>query len=112
MSLRAELLRLGLRLSKRRAPIEPDIPAVRAGLERVKRIVPNPPRGTQARRIDAGGVRAIEVATPQSRRDRVILYLHGGAYSYGAPSHYRDFFWRIATAGGARVLGLDYRLAP
>ena len=112
MSLRAELLRLGLRWSKRRAPNEPDIPAARARLERVKRIVPNPPRGTQVRRLDAGGVRAVEVATPQSRRDHVVLYLHGGAYNYGAPSHYRDFIWRIAAAGGARVLCIDYRLAP
>jgi epsilon-lactone hydrolase len=112
MSLRAELLRLGLRWSKRRAPLEPDIPAVRAHLERVKYIIPNPPTGTVAQRLDAGGVEAIEVATPQSLSDRMILYLHGGAYSYGAPSHYRDFIWRIAAAASARVLCIDYRLAP
>src|SRR5262245_3453306 len=112
MSLRAELLRLGLRWSKRRAPLEPDIPALRARLERVKYIVPNPPRGTRARRVDAGGVKAVEVSTPNSRSDRMILYLHGGAYSYGAPSHYRDLIWRIADAAGARVLCIDYRLAP
>src|SRR5262245_34456723 len=112
MSVRSELLRLGLRWSKRRAPPEPDIPAVRTRLERVKYIVPNPPRGTQARRLDAGGVRAVEVATPQSRSDRMILYLHGGAYAYGSPSHYRDFIWRIAAAASARVLCIDYRLAP
>jgi acetyl esterase/lipase len=112
MSLRAELLRLGLRWSKRRAPSEPDIAAVRARLERVKYIVPNPPHGTQARRLDAGGVRAVEVATPQSRLDHVVLYFHGGAYNYGAPSHYRDFIWRIAAAARARVLCIDYRLAP
>jgi epsilon-lactone hydrolase len=112
MSVRSELLRLGLRWSKRRAPAEPDIPATRARLASVKYIVPNPPRGTRAQRIDAGGIAAIEVATPQSHSDRMVLYLHGGAYCFGAPSHYRDFIWRIATAAGARVLCIDYRLAP
>jgi|SRR5437764_1185003 len=112
MSLRAELLRLGLRWSKRRTPAEPDIAAVRARLLALKRIVPNPPRGTRARRIDAAGVKAVEVATEQSGSDRVILYLHGGGYNYGSPSHYRDFIWRIAAAGRARVLCIDYRLAP
>jgi epsilon-lactone hydrolase len=112
MSLRAELLRLGLRWSKRRAQPEPDIAAIRARLAAIKRFIPDPPRGTQARRLDAGGVKAVQVATPQSRGDRHVLYLHGGAYSYGSPSHYRDFIWRIATVACARVLCLDYRLAP
>jgi acetyl esterase/lipase len=112
MSLRAELLRLGLRRSKRRAPPEPDVPGLRALLVRVNRFVPNPPRGTQARRIDAGGVKAIEVASKQSLSNRVVLYLHGGAYCFGAPSHYRDFIWRIAASCCARVLCIDYRLAP
>ena len=112
MSLRAELLRLGLRWSKRRAGPDPEIASIRARLEAIKRIVPGPPKGTQATKVDAGGVKAVLVAMPQSRRDRHVLYLHGGAYSYGSPSHYRDFIWRIAAAAAARVLCIDYRLAP
>src|SRR5262249_48971462 len=45
MSVRAEILRLGLRWSKRRAAPEPDIAAMRARLDAVKWIIPNPPRG-------------------------------------------------------------------
>jgi acetyl esterase/lipase len=112
VSLRAELVRLGLRCSKRRAPVEPDVAGIRARLQQVKHIVPNPPRGTRASRIDAGGIKAVEVATAQSSNDRVVLYLHGGGYCYGSSTLYRDFLWRIAAAGGTRVFCIDYRLAP
>jgi epsilon-lactone hydrolase len=112
MSLRAELLRLGLRWFKRRAKSVPDVGEVRARLEAVKRIIPDPPKGTVATRLAAGGVKAVRVSTPRSLADRHILYLHGGAYIYGSPSHYRDLIWRIATAASATVLCIDYRLAP
>ena len=49
---------------------------------------------------------------PRSLADRHVLYLHGGGYVYGASVFYRDFLWRIATAASARVLCIDYRLAP
>jgi acetyl esterase/lipase len=41
-----------------------------------------------------------------------VLYLHGGAYVYGRPAHYRDFIWRIANVSGATMHVLDYRLGP
>jgi acetyl esterase/lipase len=112
MSLRAELLRLGLRLSKRRAPPVPHIPAVRRRMEEIKRFVPRPPAGTLVKRLEVGGVPAVEVARPQSLAGRHVLYLHGGAYNCGAPVHYRDFIWRIAAAAAAHVTCIDYRLAP
>ena len=112
MSLRAELLRLGLRWCKRRARPGPKVEAVRERLDAIKRFIPDPPAGTEVTRVDAGGVKAVQVATRESRGDHHILYLHGGAYSYGSPSHYRDFIWRIAAATSARVLCIDYRLAP
>ena len=112
MSLRAELLRLGLRLVKGRATPEPKIEAIRQRLERIKPFIPGPPKGTITARLDAGGVRSVRVAALASHPDRHILYLHGGGYAYGSPSHYRDFLWRIAAATSARVLCIGYRLAP
>jgi acetyl esterase/lipase len=113
MSIRAELLRFALRrFFKRRDNVMPDLAAIRGNLERVKYIVPNPPRSTIAKRVAANGVPGIQVVTPRSRADHHVLYLHGGAYVYGSPSHYRDFIWRIAEATEATVLCLDYRLAP
>jgi alpha/beta hydrolase fold len=40
------------------------------------------------------------------------VHLHGGAYLLGFPAVFRDFTWRIADVTGARVLCIDYRLAP
>jgi acetyl esterase/lipase len=47
-----------------------------------------------------------------SRPDRNILHLHGGAFLIGSPSMYRHITWRLASATHARVLSIDYRLAP
>jgi monoterpene epsilon-lactone hydrolase len=113
MSLRAEILRVALRsFFKRSALSQPDIATIRRKLDRIKRIIPGPSGDTRATRLQAGGVPAILVETAKSRNDQHILYLHGGAYAYGSPSHYRDFIWRIADAACARVLCIDYRLAP
>src|SRR5215813_7770626 len=76
------------------------------------RFGPRPPRGTATIALDAGGVPADSIATPASRADRHVLYLHGGAFYVGSPALYRDFTWRIADAARARVLCIDYRLAP
>jgi len=50
--------------------------------------------------------------TPGVEHDRVVLYLHGGAYVLGSAHVYREMTSRIARAARARTLVLDYRLAP
>src|SRR5262249_5103949 len=71
-----------------------------------------PPRGTEVIPIDAGGVKAEWITTPRSLDNRCVLHLHGGAFVFGFPALFRDFTWRIADAASARVLCIDYRLAP
>jgi monoterpene epsilon-lactone hydrolase len=113
MSLRAEILRVAVRLFfKRGALSQPNIATIRRKLDGIKRIIPGPSRHTRATRLQAGGVPAVRIETKKSRPDRHILYLHGGAYAFGSPSHYRDFLWRIADAACSCVLCIDYRLAP
>jgi acetyl esterase/lipase len=113
MSLRAELLRLALRAGfKQDYGAEVDIARLRGRLEKFAYLTPPPPRGTVAIKLTIGGVPAVRVTTPRSRPDHHVLYLHGGAYVYGRPAHYRDFIWRIANASGATVHVLDYRLGP
>ncbi len=41
-----------------------------------------------------------------------VLYLHGGGYVVCSPGTHRDVTSRIAVATGARLVVLDYRLAP
>lgn len=52
------------------------------------------------------------IDAPGGRTDRVLLWLHGGAFMLGSSASYRDFGARLARAAGVRVLLLDYRLVP
>ena len=110
MSVRTELVRLGLRWFVKRP--HPSVAAARAGIAAAQRWVPPPPASTQTSKIDAGGVPGELIATPASRPDRHVLYLHGGGYVTGSAALYRNFTWRIAAATRARVVAIDYRLAP
>ena len=113
MSLRAELIRFCLPWFMRpRSRADIQIEDVRRQAAGFAHLVPPPPRGTELIVVDAGGVKAERIATPRSLLNRYVLHLHGGAYLLGFPALFRDFTWRIADAAGARVLCLDYRLAP
>lgn len=113
MSVRGEALRLALRLLKNRRKGRPlPIATVRRRLQLLEPIVPGPPAGTLTETIDADGVSAVRIATPQSREDACILHFHGGGYMVGSAPLYRDFTWRIGLAACAWVLYFDYRLAP
>jgi len=111
-SLRAELVRLGLRLTFKRNGSQANVEAVRRRLQMFGYFVPRPPRDTQVSRLDLDGVPAVHVATPRSLGNRHLLYLHGGGHISGTPGLYRDFTWRLADATAARVTILDHRLAP
>jgi epsilon-lactone hydrolase len=113
VSLRGEIVRLGARwLLKRRARPEHSLAEGRRRLERLGRWVPDPPAGTRRETLDAGGVGAELVTVPASRPDRHLLYLHGGGFVSGSPPLFRHVTWRLAAAARARLLAVDYRLAP
>jgi len=111
VSLRSELVRLGVRwfIKPRR---HPTVAAARQRLLAAARWIPAPRAGTEVLSVDAGGVPGEFIATPASQPDRYVLFLHGGGYVAGWPALYRHFTWRVATAARARVLAIDYRLAP
>lgn len=112
MSLRAEILRFGLRLfvKRRRRPF--DLEALRGDMRRMEKFVPRPPAGTEIGEVKAGELTMHRVITAASRPECSVLYLHGGAYVSGTPNFYRHFTWRIANATRARIWTLQYRLAP
>lgn len=63
-------------------------------------------------KVAAGGVPAEWIAAPEAQDGRVLLYLHGGGYAFGSMRTHRVMLAHISRAAQARVLGLDYRLAP
>ena len=68
--------------------------------------------GTQVEEVEVAGCPAEWLTPPGAVPDRVILYLHGGAYCAGSTRSHRSLASRVAAAAGARALVLDYRLAP
>jgi monoterpene epsilon-lactone hydrolase len=62
--------------------------------------------------VDAGGVPAEWVTAPGALKKRVIYYLHGGGYAMGSIKTHREMVSRLSRAACARVLFIDYRLAP
>jgi len=62
--------------------------------------------------IEVGGVPVAWVTTPESNTNRVILYLHGGAYILGSITSSRALTLSFLCMSNARVLAIDYRLAP
>jgi acetyl esterase/lipase len=113
MSVRAELLRLALRLFKHRGKRRlPDLETARRRLRLLEPLVPGPPAGTRSEQLYAGGVNAVRIAVASARDDACILHFHGGGYVIGSAPLYRDFTWRIGAAAHTSVLYFDYRLAP
>lgn len=62
--------------------------------------------------VACGDVPAEWVSVPESRPERVIMYLHGGSFAFRYPNAHAAFAARLCRQLGARALIPDYRLAP
>ena len=89
----------------------PDLATTRAGFEQGYSSMPVPD-GVSFEPVDAGGVPAEWVTPPEVEGNRVILYFHGGGYVVGSLNTHRHVVSRLAVEAKARVLNVDYRLAP
>jgi monoterpene epsilon-lactone hydrolase len=70
------------------------------------------PAGATVEPVDANGVPAEWVAASGVTGRRVLLYLHGGGYQIGSPATLRRMVTLLSAPLAARVLSVDYRLAP
>jgi acetyl esterase/lipase len=62
--------------------------------------------------VTLGGVPCAWCAPRGRSPSRTLVYFHGGGYVIGSVEGYRDLLARLALGADARVLGVDYRLAP
>jgi acetyl esterase/lipase len=90
---------------------QPSIAEMRAGFERIGAFFAVP-GDVRSEPVSAGGVPAEWVAAAGAREDRAVLYLHGGGYAIGSIGTHRELCSRISRVARARVLVIDYRLAP
>jgi acetyl esterase/lipase len=69
--------------------------------------------GVTCSAVDAGGVPAEWVDPPGGAAPApTLLYFHGGGYGMGSLNTIRGLVSQLAVATAARVLSVDYRLAP
>jgi|TARA_B100000809_G_scaffold228805_1_gene242040 acetyl esterase/lipase len=83
----------------------------RLSYERIMSVLPMDD-DIETERVGVNGVPAEWIWAPESQENRVILYLHGGGYLFGSVRTHRVMLAHMARAAKARVLALDYRLAP
>ena len=70
------------------------------------------PRGCFHEPATFGGVKCERVVPEGAAPGRVMLYLHGGAYTAGSPRSHRPMVARIAEAARTVAVAADYRLGP
>jgi len=108
---RSELTVLIKLLTSRVRPENPTVDELRLGFAILGSKLP-PPDDVTTSAVHAGGVPAEWVVAPGADPQRVILYLHGGGYVIGSLATHRGLAGRLSGAAAARVLLIDYRLAP
>lgn len=59
-----------------------------------------------------GGVKCERVTPQGAVAQRILLYLHGGAYTTGSPRSHRPLVARLADSARAIAVVADYRLGP
>lgn len=98
-------------LRERGKPENPTVPEMRERIAEVGERFPAPSEA-EVSPVTVAGRPAEWVSAAGCRPDRAVLYLHGGGYVIGSCDSHRNLAYNIAAASKARVLLLDYRLAP
>ena len=87
------------------------IDATRNYMEKMAKYSKLPPN-TQCQQISLDGMVAEWIYPDTCRKDSAILFLHGGGYNLCSINTHRELAAHIAKESGAKVLLIDYRLAP
>src|ERR1700674_2593213 len=94
-------------------PINPNatVEEMRAGFDQFANFFPLEP-DIKREPAQVGSIKAEWITAPNADSGRAVLYLHGGGYVIGSIGTHRALAGRISRASKARVLTIDYRLAP
>ena len=93
------------------ADIKERVEKGRKALEDLAKMV-KVPKDVKCEPVNAAGIPAEWISAPEIVETNVIYYLHGGGYIEGSIISHRELASRISRASKARVLLIEYRLAP
>ena len=88
-----------------------DVAAQRVIFEEMMAAIPVP-ADVKTSSGSLGGIPVVNVEATGANRASVILYLHGGAYAIGTAASSVGLASDLARRAGARLVSVDYRLAP
>lgn len=88
-----------------------DVLEMRANMAAASAAAPMP-EDIERVEVDAGGVPAEWVIAGEARDDTVLIHFHGGGYTMGSLDTHRGLARNLSRICRARVLLVDYRLAP
>jgi monoterpene epsilon-lactone hydrolase len=106
-----EIISQMLRERREQAPPDISFPESRAMFEQMVAAFPAP-AGVSSKPVDVGGIAGEWTTAPGAGEEQTIYWLHGGGYCIGSINTHRALVAGISAASGARVLAIDYRLAP
>ncbi|HSP20170.1 MAG TPA: alpha/beta hydrolase, partial [Myxococcaceae bacterium] len=84
----------------------------RREIESVPVLLPSALLRARRTRAQMAGGPVTWVAPRGLSEPRLLLYVHGGAFTVGSSHMVRDLLARLALASRCRLLSVDYRLAP
>ncbi len=90
---------------------EVSVQAIRDGLDYMATATPVP-RDVKLEAVDADGVPAEWITTPGVVPQNVVLHYHGGGWIGGSAKNSREFLGRLSRITKAKIISVDYRLAP
>ena len=70
------------------------------------------PDGVLVEEVRLASVPGRRVLAPGADPDRVLLWLHGGAFTVGSSASYTEMCARLSAASGMAAVCIDYRLSP
>ncbi len=82
-----------------------------SNLEKLAHKLKLPPGASQSS-VNIAGIPGNWITVQDANDEKVILYLHGGAYHLGSVNTHRTLIARICKAARMRALAINYRLAP
>lgn len=98
-------------LISRALPANISLEEIRAGFETWMADYP-PSSDIRIEPFFIGSIPAAWYFAPQAKKQKIVLFFHGGAYTAGSIRSHGGLLGKISEASGCAVLAIQYRLAP